>query len=121
MKTFRQALGRWGENLAADYLMQKNYEIVERNVHTAYGEIDLVARQGCIMVFVEVKTRTSNRFGYPEDAVTPSKQAHLISAAQSYLMDHAELDSDWRVDVIAVQRLRSGQPPKIDHFENAIR
>jgi putative endonuclease len=121
MKTFRQALGRWGESLAADYLIKKNYEIVERNVHTPYGEIDLVARQGRVTVFVEVKTRTSKNYGYPEDAVTPSKQAHLVAAAQYYLMKQPELDGDWRVDVIAVQRLRSGQQPQIVHFENAIR
>jgi len=121
MKTFRQALGRWGESLAADYLIQKNYEILERNVRTPYGEIDLIARQGSVTVFVEVKTRTSKSFGYPEDAVTPSKQAHMIAAAQFYLMSQPELDRDWRMDVIAVQRMRSGQPPKIDHFENAVR
>jgi len=120
MKTFRQALGHWGENLAANYLTQKNYEIVERNVRTPYGEIDLVARQGRITVFVEVKTRSSESFGYPESAITSSKQAHVIAAAQSYLLGHPELDGDWRVDVIAVRRFRSGQPPKIDHFENAI-
>lgn len=120
MKTFRQALGHWGENLAANYLIQKKYEIVERNVHTPYGELDLVARQGDITVFVEVKTRTSERFGYPEDAVTPTKQAHLIAAAQSYLLNHPGLDGDWRVDVIAIQRSRSGKLPKINHFENAV-
>ena len=121
MKTYRQALGRWGENLAANYLIQKNYAIVERNVRTPYGEIDLVARQGLVTIFVEVKTRSSERYGYPESAITSSKQAHLIAAAQSYLQGHPELDGDWRIDVIAVRRFRSRYPPKIDHFENAIR
>lgn len=119
MKTPRQALGRWGETLAADFLVQKGYSILERNVRTPYGELDLVARQGKVLVFVEVKTRSSRAFGLPEEAVTSRKQAHLLAAAQHYLQDHPALEGDWRVDVIAIERC-FGQSPAIVHFENAL-
>lgn len=131
MSTFRQALGRWGEAQAAEYLIACGYAIVERNVRTPYGEIDLVARlEGAktaypgklapTTVFVEVKTRSSKTFGFPEESVTPRKQAHLLAAAQSYIQEHPELDGDWRIDVIAIQRHPSKARPTITHFENAV-
>lgn len=132
MSTMRQILGRWGESLAADYLEAKKYTILERNARTRYGEIDLVARQdvelegnnhstsAATTVFVEVKTRSSVTFGYPEESITVRKQAHLVAAAQAYLQEHAELEGDWRIDVIAIQRHPTGEQPSIVHFENAI-
>lgn len=117
----RQALGRWGETQAAEYLGQLGYLVLERNARTAYGEIDLVARQGAVLVFVEVKTRSSTAYGLPEASVTSRKQAHLLAAAQAYLQAHPDLEGDWRVDVIAIQRQHSGQIPDIVHFENALR
>jgi len=131
MKTPRQSLGRWGESLAADYLSQRGYSILERNVRTPYGEIDLVARQayasqrgdgpaGMVTVFVEVKTRSSVAFGLPEEAVTARKQEHMLAAALAYMQSHPELEGDWRVDVIAIQRSRSEPEPCITHFENAV-
>lgn len=125
MVTARQALGRWGENLAASYLCDQGYTILERNARNSYGEIDLVACQdlsgGNVIVFVEVKTRTSTAYGLPEDSVSTRKQAHMLSAAQAYLQDHPELECAWRIDVIAIQRSRGRQPPVITHFEYAIR
>lgn len=115
----RQSLGRWGETQAARYLERKGYVILARNVRTPYGEIDLVAQDGGMIVFVEVKTRRSNRFGWPEEAVTHAKQEHLLAAAEDYLSAHPELDGDWRFDVIAIRQLRSGKPLEIVHFEYA--
>ncbi len=123
----RQALGKWGENEAADYLVGKGFLILGRNIRTPYGEIDLLVRfpgkfplERDILAFVEVKTRTTPAFGYPEEAVNPRKQAHLLSSAQFYMQEHPELDGDWRIDVIAIQRLFPGKPPVITHFENAV-
>jgi putative endonuclease len=131
----RLALGKWGESLASDYLRKRGYLILERNVRTPYGEIDLVTRQsfnqdglqpnssfprGPVTVFVEVKTRRSEAFGLPEEAITSKKKAHLLSAAQSYLQSHPEFDGDWRIDVIAIQRLSASREPSIVHFENAV-
>ena len=88
------------------------------------GELDLVALDpgdtpDNTIVFVEVKTRRSRRFGYPEEAVTSSKQDHLLSAALHYLQDHPELENDWRIDVIAIECYQN-QEPLIHHFENAL-
>lgn len=120
MSRARLALGRWGEEQAAAFLQRRGYQILERNARTPYGEIDLLARQGDLLVFVEVKTRSSASYGFPEESVTPAKQAHLLAAAQAYLQEHPALDGDWQVDVIAVQ-VRPGQAPAIRHFENVLR
>jgi putative endonuclease len=113
----RQAIGRWGENLAAGYLERNGYKILERNARTPYGEIDLVARRGGIVSFVEVKTRTNRAFGLPEVSVTPRKQAHMLAAAEHYSAEQ-EIDS-WQLDVIAIER-RSGDETQIVHFENIL-
>jgi putative endonuclease len=132
--TRRQALGKWGEEQAAAYLRQRGYQILEQNARTPYGEIDLVACQNAgqppglakaqatppIIVFVEVKTRRSTSFGLPEEAITVRKRQHLLAAAQAYLLEHPQLDGDWRLDVIAIQASPSEDPPLITHFENAI-
>jgi putative endonuclease len=119
MGSSRQALGRWGEDQAAAYLAGAGYTLLGRNLRTPYGEIDLLMRQGETLVFVEVKTRAGTSLGYPEISVNARKQAHLLAAAQAYLQARPELEGDWRVDVIAVQRL-AGMPPQITHFENAV-
>ncbi len=113
----KKGLGQWGEALAADYLKQLGYAILERNVRTPYGEIDLIAQDSGELVFVEVKTRASSSLGPPEIAITSRKQEHILSAAQAYLQSHPHLEGNWRVDVIAIQRL-SDQQPQITHFEN---
>jgi putative endonuclease len=122
MKTTRQKLGRWGEDLAADYLATKGYTIVDRNARTPYGEIDLVAQRedegDCVTIFVEVKTRSSTAFGLPEEAVNRRKQEHMLNSALHYLQEHPERGQHWRCDVIAIQRVRGGTP-QITLFENA--
>ncbi len=98
----RLAIGRWGEDIAARYLARHGYEILDRNYRTPAGELDIVAREGDAIVFVEVKTRRSSAFGPPQAAVTPTKAAHIIAAAQHYLLDTARESGDWRIDVVAV-------------------
>lgn len=115
----KQSLGRWGEDRATEYLQAKGYEILGRNIRTEYGEIDLLARQGATLVFIEVKARSSQVYGHPEESVSIMKQKHMADAAESYLQNHPELDGDWRLDVIAVTR-RLYQAPEIIHVENAL-
>jgi putative endonuclease len=115
----KQALGRWGEDEAARYLQERGYEILERNYHTARGELDIIARRDDVLVFVEVKTRSSNRFGYPEDAVTARKQARMQKAAENYFENHPECPETWQFDILAITRTH-GAPPAIEHFENVI-
>ena len=120
MSTNRQTLGRWGEALAAEYFPEKGYMVIERNLRTPYGEIDLIARNDGMILFVEVKTRSGDQYGYPEEAITSNKRAHLIAAAQAYMQDISQPDTDWRIDVIAIRKLKASKTPEIFHFENAI-
>jgi putative endonuclease len=119
MTTRRQFLGRWGEDTAAEYLAANGYTVLARNVHGAHGEIDIVASKDGLLVFVEVKTRSSHTFAYPEDSVTPRKQAYMLSAAEEYLQAHPESGESWQFDVIAVEG-RPGRNAQIEHFQNVI-
>lgn len=117
MTTYRQSLGRWGEETAAAYLKSIGCQVLAHNVRTPYGEIDLVACRGEITLFVEVKTRSSDRLGNPEESVTPRKQEHMLAAAEHYAAEHG-IDH-WQVDVIAITG-RPGWKHRLRHFENAI-
>ncbi len=119
MTTKTQTFGRWGEATAAAYLENNGYAILERNFHTAHGEIDIIASKAAVLIFVEVKTRSSHAFAYPEDSVTKTKQAHLLSAGAQYLQAHPESGESWQFDVIAIER-KPGGSPEIVHFENVI-
>jgi putative endonuclease len=119
MTTQKQAIGQWGEEVAARHLESKGYIIVARNFHTAHGEIDIVASKESALIFVEVKTRSSHAFAYPEDSVTMRKQAAMLSAAEDYMQKHPESVESWQFDVIAIERKAAGKP-EILHFENVI-
>lgn len=111
-----QRVGRWGEEAASAYLLANDYEIIDRNVRTPYGEIDLVARTEGFTVFVEVKARSSGSLGPPEIAVTPRKRQHMLACAAHYAQAHGM--DHWQIDVIAVQK--TGSRTEIKHFENAV-
>lgn len=113
-----QKIGRWGEDVAADYLQKKGYEISERNARTPYGELDLIVMHNGGLVVVEVKTRTTKSYGYPEAAITPRKQEHLIASAEHYAQEHG-IDH-WQIDAISVEGKPSGGKPKITHFEDIL-
>jgi putative endonuclease len=112
-----QRIGKWGEDAVAAYLAERGYEVIARNARTPYGEIDIVARQADVTIFVEVKTRTSNKMGLPEDSVNARKQAHMLACAEHYAMENAL--EHWQIDVVAVEG-KIGLEPKITHFESAI-
>lgn len=119
MTTQKQALGRWGEELAVQFLGRNGYTILTRNFYTAHGELDIVASKEGALIFVEVKTRSSNRFGFPEEAVTPRKQARMLQAAERYFEQHPESPETWQFDILAITR-KTSSPPEIEHFENVI-
>ncbi len=118
MKTHNQKIGRWGEEIASAYLQKRGYKFVDANVRTPYGEIDLILRLNEITIFVEVKTRTSTRYGYPEEAITPQKQQHMLESAGHYVQEH-EIDF-WRVDAVSVIGKPSGKEPEITHFKDVL-
>lgn len=112
-----QQVGKWGEETAVEYLTRRGCEIVGQNVRTPYGEIDIVARQGDSVIFVEVKTRTSNKMGLPEESITARKREHMVACAEHYAAEH-EIDH-WQIDVISIEG-KPGSQPKVTYFENAI-
>lgn len=112
-----QRVGKWGEEIAAEYLVSRGYEILTRNARTPYGEIDIIARQGDVIIFVEVKTLTSSKNFFPEQNVTARKREHMLACAEHYAAENG-IDH-WQIDVIAIE----GKPPAkplITYFENAI-
>jgi putative endonuclease len=113
-------LGRKGEDAAANHLAGKGYKILERNVRTPVGELDLVAQAGEFLVFVEVKARRGRSHGLPEEAITPRKKKHLLESAQHYLQATGRTDQPWRIDVLAIEYSRAGALERIEVFENAV-
>lgn len=107
----RLVLGRFGEDLAARYLQQAGFAIVERNWRCRWGEIDLVARQGELLVFVEVKTRTSLRTGGPRTAFTQLKLRRMRLLAERWLLDHQAVLGG-QFTVLRIDALLVSVPPR---------
>jgi putative endonuclease len=104
----RRALGAYGEQLAARYLTEHGVQVVDRNWRCAHGEVDLVARDGDCLVFCEVKTRRSVRFGEPVEAVDWRKLARLRRLTAAWLREHDVRCARVRIDVIAIVRPTHG-------------
>ncbi len=113
-----QEIGYWGESIAAEYLQKKGYLFVDRNVRTPYGEIDLIMRFNGLLVFIEVKTRTSTCYGYPEESITPKKADHILNSAGHYAEEHGI--ETWRIDAVAVVGKPEGGVPSVTHFEDVL-
>ena len=108
--------GNLGEELAVNYLIEKGYEILERNWRNIHKEIDIIAKDGKDLVIVEVKTRQNDENGEPDLAVTRQKQTRLISAANAYLFQN-KLDINTRFDIISI--VMKDNSPVINHIEDA--
>jgi len=115
----RKGIGKRGEQIARQYLEKKGYQILEQNWYCRYGEIDLVVEKSGEWVFVEVKTRRSNKYGAPEEALTQAKMRALVRSALQYLIEY-NLEVDWRIDCIAVEMDYSGRIVRCEHFFNAV-
>ncbi|RLB08083.1 MAG: YraN family protein [Deltaproteobacteria bacterium] len=114
----RKALGDRGEDLAVRYLLKRGYKVIEKNYRCFLGEIDLIARDKGTLVFVEIKARSSARFGLPQEAVSPFKQRKLIQVAKAYMAErHLGEAIATRFDVVAVQLTPSG--PEIELIKDA--
>lgn len=110
-------LGKLGEDLAANYLMDKGYQILERNWRSGHKEIDIIALYDNMLVIVEVKTRKSDEFGDPDIAVGKTKQQMLVWAADAYVR-YKNLNVDVRFDIISIVFTEGGEP-EIEHIEDA--
>lgn len=118
IKRTTQDIGLAGETVALKYLRRKRYAILETRFRFLRGEIDIVARDGDTLVFVEVKMRTGHGFGRPEESVTPGKQRQIRKVAEGYLMLRRPGDIACRFDVIAIRP--DGQDGfAVEHFPDA--
>jgi putative endonuclease len=112
-----QKFGQKGESLAAWYLKQNGYKIIEQNYRSHLGEIDIIAKEKKTIVFVEVKARKSVRYGSPKWAVTPKKQRKISMVALYYLKATRQTDAKARFDVVAITDNRD--EPRIEIVKNA--
>ena len=112
-------LGKYGEDLACKYLKTKGYKIKERNFRTFLGEIDIISEYKGNIVFVEVKTRSSNKFGYPEEAINYSKQQKIIKNALCYLAKYNLWKNNCCFDVILISISNYKEIKRIKHIRNA--
>jgi putative endonuclease len=115
----RAERGRKGEEEAAAYLARCGYEIVARNYRCPWGEVDIIAREGGTLVFVEVRSRTSLAFGLPEESVDARKRARLRRAARHYLYSCGGPGGGCRFDVVALLWDPRGGIRELRHFKNA--
>ncbi len=119
MSDDRLQLGRWGEEQAVAYLKRCGMKIMDRNYRCPRGEIDIIARHRNWLVFAEVKTRRSDRFGSPQEAVGRHKQRQIVRAAQWYLQQHDIGKLQPRFDVLAVLWQSWNAAGDISHIEDA--
>jgi len=115
----KKDLGARGEKLAASLLRQKGYKILERNFRCRLGEIDIVAQDGDTLVFVEVKTRWSEKFGPPEEAVTARKLRSIEKTGQYFRLLHPGLPEAERIDVVAIELDGAGKVTREELIKNA--
>jgi putative endonuclease len=113
----RGELGRRGEAMAADFLRARRWTIVARNYRCRAGEIDLVALDGPVLVFVEVRSRRGERAGTPLESVDARKRSRLVRVARHFLAARGWADRDARFDVIGVRF--DADPPALEHVEAA--
>lgn len=98
----KQSLGQKGEKIASDFLLMNNYQIIDRNFRTKFGEIDIIASDHDVLVFAEVKSRTSTSFGEPYEAVNRAKLRQIAKAGDVYRMQNKASSPKIRIDVISV-------------------
>ena len=129
MAKARVQLGKRGEDLAAGFLRSAGCDILTTNYSCPWGEIDLVARDGEELAFVEVRTRRTTAFGTPQESITRRKADHLVAAAEHFLQNHGAVNGGpvdgnkempWRIDLVSIC-LTNGTPyPQIDHIKYAV-
>jgi len=117
MSQARQSLGKFGEDLACQALERRGYAILARRYRRRGGELDIVARDGQIVVFVEVKTREGCEFGAGAESVTSLKRRRMASVALDYMARHNLVERPCRFDVVSIDM--NGQEPRVELYQNA--
>lgn len=117
MRRENLSTGKSGEKLAADFLRKSGYKIIATNYRNRLGEIDIIARDKDTLCFVEVKTRTSDRYGSPKEALSYSKQRHMAKAALFYLKEKGLLEKRARFDLVSITGIK--EKPQFELLQNA--
>ncbi|MAG44927.1 YraN family protein [bacterium] len=124
MKTIKKQFGDLGEQIAQKYLKKNKYQILEQNFQKPWGEIDIIAKLGNDIIFIEVKTKSagiSDEYGLPEEEVNYWKQKKLIRTAETYLMEKDFSENvNWQIDVIAILLYWQTRKAKLRHLKNAV-
>lgn len=119
MKQFNREKGRVGEDIAANYLIEKGFSILYKNHQTRFGEIDIIASINRVLVFVEVKAKTGEDFGMPEEMINKSKIRQIINTAQMFILTNQKLGFEkYRIDAVAIVLDENKKPIRIKHYEN---
>jgi len=116
----RRDTGIRGEKIARDFLKKRGYRIIETNYRCRRGEIDIIARHREYLTFIEVRTKSSNEYGSPEESITRAKKERLKMTAMYYRQNHDGLPPLWRIDIIAVELDEKGRATRIELIDNAI-
>ncbi len=120
MPTPRTKLGTWGESLASRFLLDKGYRIVASNYRNRHGEVDIVARDGEELVFVEVRTRRPGGYGAPEESLSPAKVRRLVNTCHEYLQERELEGAPWRVDLVCIYLGQRGRVENVHHLPHAV-
>ncbi|MDD2471684.1 MAG: YraN family protein [Dehalococcoidales bacterium] len=112
--------GNAAEMIAVKHLSSKGYCVLHTNYRNCFGEIDIIARQGPTLVFVEVKSKTGTSFGFPLEAITKHKSSKLIQVAEGYLKEYPDSPEDWRIDAVGVLFNKQNGKTLIEHVPGAI-
>lgn len=116
----KKEIGILGEKLACKYLRERGYEIIDQNYRTRGGEIDIVAKERDMLVFVEVKTRTNRLFGFPEEAIDIRKQHKLALTAENYLAVHCLSEANYRIDSVGIELDENGGVLELRHEKDVV-
>ena len=124
MSSSNRRLGDWGERQARLHLEDKGYSLLANNFRCRAGEIDIVARQGDQVVFVEVKARRGDAYGRAEESISPTRAERLAVVAEEFMQTRmaGEFDSGtaWRIDLVCLNMDRQGRLLSVNHIENAV-
>jgi len=118
MKKHNLEIGYLGESIARKYLEDKGYIVIDQNYKNKYAEIDLIARDGNGLIFIEVKTRIGEQFGTPEQSINRDKMQRLIKNAQAYVIIKNYRNISYRIDAVCIVLDRDKEIKRINHYQN---
>lgn len=121
MKKFNKEVGNYGENIAKNYLISKNYKLIDLNYRNRYGEIDIICFDKDVIVFVEVKSRFDTIFGNPLESITLKKQKKIANLSLLYIIKKRFTNINCRFDVIEIYFNQLNDTYKINHIKDAFR